>query len=164
MVLSRTLWSYGEFCVCFLSTFCKSVSCINTVVGAALYFMFCFHVVGFVILLKFLSATVLTHNKDIGSKHSFSDDCRHLDFRPEQVFHGKRLVNHIIQVHDPLMTDFCDGLCFMEHNCVSYNLMRRSKAEGNRCELNNATHEGNENDMEENPDYVHRGAKVTLVA
>ena len=62
------------------------------------------------------------------------------------------------------MTDFCDGLCYMDQNCASYNMMKRSKLEGNRCELNNATHEGNEKDMEENADYIYRGAKVTLLA
>ena len=73
-------------------------------------------------------------------------------------------MNHVIRVYDPLMTDTCDVLCYMEHNCASYNLMRRSKLEGHRCELNNATHEENEDDMEENPDYVYRGTKVLLVA
>jgi len=38
--------------------------------------------------------------------------------------------------------------------------MRRSETEGHRCELNNSTHEGNEDDLEENPDYVYRGTKV----
>jgi len=52
----------------------------------------------------------------------------------------------------------------MEHNCASYNLMRRSEAERNRCELNNSTHEGNENDLEENPDYVYRGTEVRIIS
>ena len=56
------------------------------------------------------------------------------------------------------MIDLCDALCYMEHNCASYNLIRRS--EGHRCELNNSTHEGNENDMEENPNYIYRGTKA----
>ena len=73
-------------------------------------------------------------------------------------------MNHVIRVHDPLMTDFCDMLCYMEHNCASYNLMRRSKPEGQRCELNNATHEGKENELEENPDYVYRGTKVGIIS
>ena len=102
--------------------------------------------------------------KDIFNNKSFSDQCRHLEFPLEQVFQSKRLLNHLIRVHDPLMTDFCDALCFMEHNCVSYNLMKRSEAEGHRCELNNSTHEEKENDMEENPDYVYRGTKVLLIA
>ena len=55
-------------------------------------------------------------------------------------------------------------LCYMEHNCTSYNLMKRAKPEGHRCELNNATHEGNENDLNENPDYVYRGTKVRIIS
>ena len=39
----------------------------------------------------------------------------------------------------------------------------RSEAEGHRCELNNATHEGNENELKENPDYEYRGTKVTMI-
>ena len=90
----------------------------------------------------------------------FLDQCRHLEFGTEQAFHGKRLMNHVIRVHDPLMTNFCDALCYMEHNCASYNLMKRSENEGHRCELNNATHEGNENDLEENANYLYRGTKA----
>ena len=60
--------------------------------------------------------------------------------------------------------DFCKALCYLEHNCASCNLMRRSEAEGHRCELNNATHEGNENDLEENLDYEYRETKVTMTS
>ena len=78
----------------------------------------------------------------------FSDECRHLEFTAEQTFQDKRLVNHVIRAHDVLLTDFCDALCYMEHNCASYNLMKKSENEGHRCELNNSTHEGNEKDLE----------------
>ena len=69
-------------------------------------------------------------------------------------------MNHVIRAHDVLLTDFCAALCYMEHNCASYNLMKRSEIEGHRCELNNAIHEGNEKDMKESSDYVYRGTKV----
>ena len=36
--------------------------------------------------------------------------------------------------------------------------------EGHRCELNNSTHEGKENELEENPDYVYRGTKVSIIS
>ncbi|KAL9953745.1 hypothetical protein ACROYT_G041208 [Oculina patagonica] len=65
----------------------------------------------------------------------------------------------MIQIHDVMMTDNCGVLCYMEYNCASYNLMRRSDTEGYKCELNNSTHEGNEQDLEENPNYVYRGTK-----
>lgn len=99
----------------------------------------------------------------LSNNNSFSDQCRHLEFRPEHASQGKRLLNHVIRVYDPVIKDFCDALCYMEHNCASYNLMRRSEPEGHRCELNNATYEGNENDLEENANYLYRGTKVTLI-
>ena len=70
----------------------------------------------------------------------------------------------MISAHDVLLKDFCDALCYMEHNCASYNLMKKSENEGHRCELNNSTHEGNEKDLEENSDYVYRGTKVKIEA
>ena len=73
-------------------------------------------------------------------------------------------MNHAIRAHDVMITDFCDALCYIEHNCESYNLKTMSENEGHRCELKNATHEGNKNDLEENPDYVYRGIKVTMIA
>ncbi|KAL9953748.1 hypothetical protein ACROYT_G041211 [Oculina patagonica] len=63
-----------------------------------------------------------------------------------------------------MMADFCGALCYMEHNCASYNLMLRSEAEGHKCELNNSTHEGNEHDLEKNPNYVYRGTKSACVS
>ncbi|XP_078351653.1 uncharacterized protein LOC144636339 [Oculina patagonica] len=92
------------------------------------------------------------------------DQCRHLAFRAEQAFEGKRLINHVIRTHDVMMADFCGALCYMEHNCASYNLMRRSEAEGHKCELNNSTHEAHENDLEEDPSFVYRGTKSTCVS
>ena len=56
--------------------------------------------------------------------------------------------------------EFCGALCFMEHSCVSYNLMITSETGKHNCELNNATHEEHEDDLEENPSYKYRGAKV----
>ncbi len=81
-------------------------------------------------------------------------------FRAEQAFEGKRLINHVIRIHDVMMADFCEALCYMEHNCASYNLMRRSEAELHKCELNNSTHEAHENDLKEDPNFVYRGTKV----
>ncbi|KAL9953812.1 hypothetical protein ACROYT_G041278 [Oculina patagonica] len=63
-----------------------------------------------------------------------------------------------------MMADFCDALCYMEHNCASFNVMLKSDSQGNKCELNNSTHEGYENDLEENPNYVYRGTKSACVS
>ena len=91
-----------------------------------------------------------------------SDQCRHLAFGAEHAFEGKRLKNHVIKTLDVMMSDFCDALCYMEHNCASFNLMKRSENDGHKCELNNSTHEAHENDLEENPSYVYRGTKVGI--
>ena len=90
----------------------------------------------------------------------FLEECRHLEFRTAKVLKGKRLMNHMIGSADVTDKQFCGALCFMEPNCVSYNLMEKSGTGKHKCELNNATHEGHEEDLEENPDYVYRGAKV----
>ena len=48
----------------------------------------------------------------------------------------------------------------MEPNCVSYNLKTTSETGKHKCELNNASHEGHEEYVQKNSDYVYRGAKV----
>ena len=88
-----------------------------------------------------------------------SDECqRHLEFREE--FIGKRLMNHVIRKADVMDREFCGGLCTMEHKCVSYNLMTISETEKHNCELNNATHEEHEEDLEKNSNCEYHGAKV----
>lgn len=77
-----------------------------------------------------------------------------------EVFHGQRLMNHMISRTDVTNKELCDVLCFMEPNCVSYNLVTKIENRKYQCELNNATYEENNRDMEENHNYVYRGAKV----
>ena len=55
---------------------------------------------------------------------TFSEDCRQLEFKPEHTFNGKRLKNHLIRSHDVMDGNFCEVKCYMEHNCVSYNLKK----------------------------------------
>ena len=77
-----------------------------------------------------------------------------------QVFHGQRLINHMISRKDVTNKEFCGVLCFMEPKCVSYNVMKDNINGKHQCELNNATYEENNRDMEENLNYVYRGAEV----
>ena len=92
----------------------------------------------------------------------FSEDCRLLEFRAAHVLKGKRLMNHVIRIADVMDQTFCDVICFMEPNCVSYNYNTTSQIGKQKCELNNATYEGHEKDLQQNLDYVYRGAKVKL--
>lgn len=97
------------------------------------------------------------------SMEFFSGQCRHLKFRAAQTLKGTRLINHVINIADVIDEDFCEILCFEDYNCVSYNLMTESENGKHKCELNNSTHEGHENDLEENSNYVYHGAEVRII-
>ena len=83
---------------------------------------------------------------------------RHLEFN--EAFIGQRLMNHVIQKADIIDHEFCGVLCFMEHNCVSYNLMTTNENGKHKCELNNATQEDHKEDLKKNSNYQYHGAKV----
>ena len=95
----------------------------------------------------------------------FLDQCRHLVFGPAKAFKGKRLKNHMIRETDVINEDLCMTLCYMEPKCVSYNCKKTTaKNEVHKCELNNSTHEGHENDLEEDPNYKYHGAEVRILS
>ena len=67
----------------------------------------------------------------------------------------------MIRADDVMDDGFCETLCYMEPNCVSYNLKKTTRVNGNFwCELSNSTFEGKMKKLEPNPDYIYRGAKV----
>ena len=73
---------------------------------------------------------------------------------------GKRLKNHVIRIVYVMDGDFCETLCYMEPNCVSYNL-KKAAASGNRkykCELNNSTFKEKMIKLETKSEYLYRGA------
>ena len=78
------------------------------------------------------------------------------------VFDGKRLVNHVIRTIEFVQVDFCGSLCFMEHNCVSYNMeIRGGSSTATKCELNNATHNEYPGDLKQRNNYTYHGIKVS---
>ena len=97
-------------------------------------------------------------------KFLFSDQCRTLTFTPAHTFNGKRLVNHVIRLVYVTKQGSCRARCYWEPNCVSYNFRILAGENGeHKCELNNSTHEGHENEMKENSNYAYRGAEVRNV-
>ena len=91
----------------------------------------------------------------------FLDDCRQMDFKPTHTFDGKRLRHHVIRIDDVIDAAFCETLCYMEPDCVSYNLKKAVNTDGKyKCELNNSTFEGKRHKLETNSEYIYRGAKV----
>ena len=92
------------------------------------------------------------------------DNCRQMEFRPDHTFDGKRLKNHVIRTVDVMDGDFCETICYMEPNCVSYNFKKAAGDNGKyKCELNNSTFEGQKDKLETNVEYLYRGAKVCYV-
>ena len=68
----------------------------------------------------------------------------------------------MIRTIDVMGGDFCEMACYMEPNCVSYNLRKEASDHGkHECELNNSTFEGNEHKLKTNQKFVYRGAKVS---
>ena len=107
-------------------------------------------------VITFQTATHLGYDH---SNLSLSEQCkRRLEFK--EVLTGQRLMNHMICKVDIVDHEFCGVLCFMEHNCVSYNLMTTNENGKHKCELNNATHEDHKEDLKKNSNYVYHGAKV----
>lgn len=95
---------------------------------------------------------------------SSEDDCRQLEFNPADKFDGKRLKQHVIGIKSIMDPNFCKNLCYMDPNCVSYNLKKTASIDGKyRCELNNATSEGQQDNLEANSKYLYRGAKNTCL-
>ncbi|XP_066026053.1 uncharacterized protein [Pocillopora verrucosa] len=93
-----------------------------------------------------------------------ADQCRILEFSPEKVFEGKRLIQHTIHVVEVTDPRFCKNLCYMEPDCVSINLDKRENRHGNyKCELNNVTHAGHEHRLEDHEDFFYHAAESNCV-
>ncbi|XP_068731497.1 uncharacterized protein [Montipora capricornis] len=89
-----------------------------------------------------------------------SEDCRQLEFKPSHTFDGKRLKKHVIRTEDVIDANFCRTLCYMESSCVSYNLKKTASSDGKyKCELNNATFEGQEDKLKPDSEYMYRGTQ-----
>ena len=63
----------------------------------------------------------------------------------------------MIRSVDVIDADFCEMVCYMEPNCVSFNFKKSTS----KCELNKSSFEGQENKLETNSDYIYRGTKVS---
>lgn len=99
------------------------------------------------------------------SKYQFDPDfCRSLEFKPAKVFDGQRLINHVIRIDDIKDRVLCKIRCFKEPNCVSYNFEKQPNGNNgtHKCELNDVTHEENEDDLVRDYNYFYRGAEASV--
>ena len=89
------------------------------------------------------------------------DQCRELEFPATFFFFGERLIDHEIRTIEVIDKDFCELSCYIEHNCVSINFKVEASLFGKHdCDLNKATHKGNENDLVKAAGYIYHGTNV----
>ncbi|XP_015748953.1 PREDICTED: sushi, von Willebrand factor type A, EGF and pentraxin domain-containing protein 1-like isoform X2 [Acropora digitifera] len=89
------------------------------------------------------------------------EPCRHLEFIPENIIQGYSLKNHVIRTIQNINEDFCGALCFMEYNCVSFNVkVTGGPGTSKICELNNSTHHANLGDLQTLENSIYHGITV----
>ncbi|XP_044181526.1 uncharacterized protein LOC114974438 isoform X3 [Acropora millepora] len=87
-----------------------------------------------------------------------SEPCRHLEFIPDNIFQGYSLKNHVIRTIENINEDFCGALCFMEYNCVSFNVkVTGGPGTSAICQLNNSTHHANLGDLQTLENSIYHG-------
>ncbi|XP_068735801.1 uncharacterized protein [Montipora capricornis] len=87
------------------------------------------------------------------------EPCRYMEFKSDGAFQSRRLVSHVIRTIENIEGDFCEALCYMEDNCVSFNMkiIGEPGASSTTCELNNSTHYGHPGDLQIWEDYFYHG-------
>ncbi|XP_015763707.1 PREDICTED: neurogenic locus notch homolog protein 1-like [Acropora digitifera] len=89
-------------------------------------------------------------------------ECRQLFFPAKFMFGDRRLTKHTIATIKVVDFDFCEMQCYNQLNCVSINFKVLPDSEGlHECELNNATHQSHDNDLQNKKGYVYKGAEST---
>ena len=77
------------------------------------------------------------------------------------MFGDRRLTKHTIATIKVVDFDLCEMQCYNQPNCVSINFKVLLGSEGlHECELNNATHQSHDNDLQSKKGYLHKGAEV----
>ncbi|KAL9970388.1 hypothetical protein ACROYT_G022753 [Oculina patagonica] len=68
-----------------------------------------------------------------------TDDCRVLKFNPP--VEGHALQGHVFKSFTVQRKSACEARCFVEHDCLSYNLGPLDEAESQICELSDSDHQ-----------------------
>ncbi|XP_015757834.1 PREDICTED: uncharacterized protein LOC107337224 isoform X2 [Acropora digitifera] len=86
------------------------------------------------------------------------EPCRQLEFISDNIFQGYNLQNHVIRTIQNINEDFCGALCFMEYNCVSFNVkVTGGPGTSAICQLNNSTHHANLGDLQTLENSIYHG-------
>ena len=88
--------------------------------------------------------------------------CRNAIFKEPLKAQDKMLSNHSLGEHLVMTEDQCHIQCYLNNDCVSYNLGPSSIPGSLLCELNNADRYQYPQDYRDEPEYSYRGAMVLL--
>ena len=72
-------------------------------------------------------------------------------------------MNHTIKSLLVKSLDDCEHLCYLDDNCVSFNIKNNENGT-HACELNNSTHLEHDADLVNSPVFYYRGAKVIMTS
>ncbi|KAK2546702.1 Neurocan core protein [Acropora cervicornis] len=87
-------------------------------------------------------------------------ECRQLSFPAHYMYGNRRLMKHVIETIKVVDLDLCELQCYHQPNCASINFKVIPKSKGlHECELNNATHRSNDNELMNKDGYVYKGAE-----
>ncbi|XP_029210726.2 signal peptide, CUB and EGF-like domain-containing protein 3 [Acropora millepora] len=87
-------------------------------------------------------------------------ECRQLSFPADYMFGNRRLMKHVIETIKVVDLDLCELQCYHQPNCVSINFKVIPNSKGlHECELNNATHRSNDNELMNKDGYVYKGTE-----
>ena len=82
---------------------------------------------------------------------------------PAYLFSERRLMNHTIKTLLVKSLDYCEYICYLDDNCVSFNIKNNENGT-HACELNNSTDLDHDVDLVNSPVFYYRGGKVIMTS
>ncbi len=90
-----------------------------------------------------------------------TDDCRILKFKA--AMEGYSLQGHVIKNLTVQRESACDARCYMEHNCVSYNVGSLHEDGAYICELSDSDNEIHPEALLRRRGFTYQSTEVSLM-
>lgn len=104
---------------------------------------------------------VFTVNRFIGQVSCLTGACRVLKFNPP--VEGHSLQGHVFNSFKVQRESACEARCFVEHNCVSYNLGPLDRDGLYICELSDSVHQMHPEALVRQIGFTYRPTEVSLL-
>ena len=91
-----------------------------------------------------------------------TDNCRILKFKP--AMKGYSLQGHMIKSFNVQRESACEARCFMEHNCVTFNVGPSRDEDGTYiCELSDSDHKIHPEALVRQNGFTYKPTEVSLI-